>query len=241
MINGRPHHPQTQGSVENANKTFKRRLTALQLETGRPASEWVVLLPQLASIINTSPSRALPRGKTPYDVWFGRRPHWIFEEHERVTQTGDNDDDNEAIDLDDEIDSDAEDVVLTRIEVEVAKNNARLHAQMKKGNSRAIVHEEQSIATLRIPPKNRLKTEAARLPVRILEYEHGQYKLQSQWGRLSGRYQGGELNSITEPSTAQIFGRLIPVEPEFNRGKEVVISLAMAVAKENNWGSIASL
>lgn len=31
------------------------------------------------------------------------------------------------------------------------------------------------------------------------------------------------------------------MEPEFKRGKEVVISLAMAVAKENNRGSIASL
>jgi hypothetical protein len=43
---------------------------------------------------------------------------------------------------------------------------------MKKGNSQAIVHEEQSIATLKIPPKNRLKTEAVWLPVWILEYEH---------------------------------------------------------------------
>jgi hypothetical protein len=31
------------------------------------------------------------------------------------------------------------------------------------------------------------------------------------------------------------------MKPKFNRGKEVVISLAMVVAKEDNYGSIASL
>jgi hypothetical protein len=68
MINGRLYHLQTQGLVENANKTFKRRLIALQLETSRPALDWVALLPQLAIIINTSPSCALPCGKTLYNV-----------------------------------------------------------------------------------------------------------------------------------------------------------------------------
>ena len=131
MINGRLYHLQTQGSVENANQTFKRRLTALQLETGRSALQWVLLLLQLAIIINTSPNYTLPYRKTPYDVWFARRPHWIFEEHERAsaqrngegpsTQPSDN---TEAFFVDDKVDSKAEDMVLTRIESKVAKNNA---------------------------------------------------------------------------------------------------------------------
>ena len=131
MINGCLYHLQTQGSVENANWTFKRRLTALQLETGRSALQWVLLLLQLAIIINTSPNHALPCRKTPYNVQFARRLHWIFEEHKRAsaqrngegpsTQPSDNE---EAFFVDDEVDSEAEDIVLTRIESEVAKNNA---------------------------------------------------------------------------------------------------------------------
>src|SRR2546421_13052119 len=65
------------------------------------------------------------------------------------------------------------------------------HARMIKANSgRSPLFVEGSIATLKIPPKLRLKTEGVRLPVRVLEYKNGQYKLQSRHGRLAGRYQG---------------------------------------------------
>ena len=75
MIRGRAYHPQTQGTVERANRTFKKRLGALQAQKCR--SDWVALLPELALVINTTTSRALPRHKTPFEVWFGRKPHWI--------------------------------------------------------------------------------------------------------------------------------------------------------------------
>jgi hypothetical protein len=32
------------------------------------------LLPLIAWVINTTPSFALPRNTTPYEVWFGRKP-----------------------------------------------------------------------------------------------------------------------------------------------------------------------
>jgi hypothetical protein len=32
MIRGRPYHPQTQGTMEQANQTFKKRLGALQAQ-----------------------------------------------------------------------------------------------------------------------------------------------------------------------------------------------------------------
>src|SRR5271168_4201032 len=68
IVRGRAYHPQSQGAVEIANRTFKRRLTALQLARG--VSTWANLLPELALTINTTTSRALPRNKTPFEVWF---------------------------------------------------------------------------------------------------------------------------------------------------------------------------
>jgi hypothetical protein len=78
MIRGRAYHPQTQGSIEIANRVFKNRLRAHQASTGR--SDWAALMTEIAFRLNTTTSRALPRGKTPFDIWFGRQRRWIQQE-----------------------------------------------------------------------------------------------------------------------------------------------------------------
>jgi len=111
---------------------------------------------------------------------------------------------------------------------------------MIKANSGwSTVFTDGTIATLQIPLKLRLATKPSRLLVRILKYKNGQYKLQSQHGRLAGRFQGGELNSV-EPSISDLLGSRIQTEPEKKAGKEVTIRFPAAVAKENNCGSINS-
>jgi len=170
-------------------------LAAFQLAKG--VTTWVDLLPELAMTINTTTSCALPRNKTPFEVWFGRKPHWITartaQTNNQVNQDNEDEDSDQDYHDDDsnQDDSGDEDLVLTEIETRVAANNARLHARMIKANSgRSPLFVEGSIATLKIPPKLRLKTEGVRLPVHVLEYKNGQYKLQSRHGRLAGRYQG---------------------------------------------------
>lgn len=37
----------------------------------------MALLPKLGLVINTTSTHALPCNKTPYKVWFGRKPCWI--------------------------------------------------------------------------------------------------------------------------------------------------------------------
>ena len=195
----------------------------------------MALLLELALVINTTTTCALPRHKTPFDVWFGRKPCWI------TAGLIDNADDKDQALQDDTNDSsDDEDLVLSEIEARVVANNARLHAQMIKTNSgQSPIFADGTIATLQIPLKLRLATEPSRLLVRILEYKNGQYKLQSRHGRLTGQFQGGELNSI-EPSISNLLGNGIRTEPEKKAGKEVTIKFPAAVAKENNRGSINS-
>jgi hypothetical protein len=79
---------------------------------------------------------------------------------------------------------------------------------IKANSSQSAVFTDGTIATLQIPLKLRLATKPSRLPVQILEYKNGQYKLQSRHGRLAGQFQGGELNSI-KPSISDLLGNKI--------------------------------
>ena len=58
------------------NKTFKIRLSALHTERGI-LRNWVSLLSELQEVTNTTSNRQLPSHITPFEVWFGRKPHWI--------------------------------------------------------------------------------------------------------------------------------------------------------------------
>ena len=125
IINGCAYHPQTQGSVEQANQTFKRRLGALQRERGISNSKWVELLLELAIIINTTSSSALLGKQCPYFVYFGRKPHWIDPTYRLAEPLGlnEDEDDDEGEDVDG-YQSDGDDIVLTEIESWVAEFNA---------------------------------------------------------------------------------------------------------------------
>jgi hypothetical protein len=72
------------------------------------------LLLELALVINTTSTRALPRNKTPFEVFFGRKPRWIGAE---ILEPLEDEDDGMGVkgDSDSELDGD-EDLVLTKIE-----------------------------------------------------------------------------------------------------------------------------
>jgi hypothetical protein len=95
------------------------------------------------------------------------------------------------------------------------------------------------IATLRIHSKLRLKTKSERLAGQILACDYRQYKLMSHHGRISSRFQGDELNEVNSNSVDILSGDIL-MELEYKAGKEVIIPLSLAVARENNQGSITS-
>jgi IS30 family transposase len=71
-IRGRAYHPETQGSVEIANRTFKSRLYAEIMESG--VRNWASRLSEIAETINTTRPSCLRAHVTPFEVWFGRPP-----------------------------------------------------------------------------------------------------------------------------------------------------------------------
>ena len=70
-VNGRPRHPQSQGSVERVNKEIKKVLGALMRKNNDPC--WVKYVPIAQHSINTSPHSTL-ENYSPYRVLFGREP-----------------------------------------------------------------------------------------------------------------------------------------------------------------------
>jgi len=94
-------------------------------------------------VINTTSTQALPQNKTPFEVWFGRKPRWLGIELDTNNNTNNGVDDDIDDDVDANVDDDVDDdntdgnsdPVLTEIEARVVANDARLYAQMIKANS----------------------------------------------------------------------------------------------------------
>ena len=101
IINGRPRHPQSQGSVENANKTLKNAISAWMEENSR--NDWSISLPTITcKCLRQSLSRckviyflhlniafffisdamnlrcSRPTGNAPYALVFGQQPMHNF-------------------------------------------------------------------------------------------------------------------------------------------------------------------
>jgi hypothetical protein len=90
MIRGRAYHPQSQGSIEIANGTLKKRLQDCMASSGR--KDWAALLLDVAFELNTSSCSVLPGRKTPFDIWFGRQRYWITQEQLLDDDTEDDED-----------------------------------------------------------------------------------------------------------------------------------------------------
>jgi hypothetical protein len=89
----------------------------LQRERHIPGSKWVHLLPELALIINTTSSSALPNKASPFFVWFSQKPHFFESDYRQVPPI-------EPKDIKDVFDSDNKDLVFTKIKIKVTKSNA---------------------------------------------------------------------------------------------------------------------
>ena len=194
---------------------------------------------------------------TPYEVFFGRKPHWLTESlldvnNAPVDENGillpqqetASDSDGEASNSgsegsdsdneDHETDTEADNYILTELERQIKQSNARTAARMvKKVGGKMKVYAENSIVSLAIPAKLRLKTEAKRLLCRIIKVVRNRYTLVCSVGPLSGSYTAGQLNEVVAPDESSV-----PMGfPDWKRAK---LTLTKAVQLVNNRGTIAA-
>jgi hypothetical protein len=183
IIRGRAYHPQSQGSIEVANRIFKKRLRAARADTG--IQSWIQLLPLITWVINTTITPALPRGSTPYEVWFGRKPPTDFLDHResarrarvalrgevKSDENGSSESGEDSFFAEEGVEQEevAEEMILSELTKRVAEHTRKQRENMvKRANSKALEYDIQEIATLQIPKQYRFSTESGRILVRVL-------------------------------------------------------------------------
>jgi transposase InsO family protein len=175
IINGRPRNPQAQGSVEVANRSFKAVLRKYQVEFG--TSKFVMFLKPIQLILNTSQTAELPDRKTPFDVWFGRKPGFI---RPKINEIFDGDTNETRMEATNDLEADGfqwvdfreDDIeyerrVLTEAENRVHQHNAHRATRYGKNNPVAPSFAIGDLVTLVVHLRQRLSNESTRLPCRI--------------------------------------------------------------------------
>ena len=117
-------------------------------------------------MINTTATAALPKGNTPYKVWFGQKPPTDFLNHKESASREVESDENSSSEG-------GEDSLFVDEEAEQEEGEEHMRKQrenmVKKANSKALEYDIQEIATLQIPKQYRFGMEMARILVRVLE------------------------------------------------------------------------
>ena len=74
MVEGRSYHPQSQGKVERAHRSFKKRIMHDFLVMGEAGVNWIKSLLDYARSLNQDPKEEIS-WKSPFEICYGRNPN----------------------------------------------------------------------------------------------------------------------------------------------------------------------
>ena len=74
VVNSRPYHPQLQGKVEQAHRSFKKKIMHDLLVMGKVGVNWIKSLPDYARSLNLDPKEELS-WKSPFEIYYRRKPN----------------------------------------------------------------------------------------------------------------------------------------------------------------------
>jgi hypothetical protein len=161
--------------------------------------------------MNTTPLSCLPLRVTLNEVWFGRKA-WgpslkVLDNGDQGTDSEEGEEEEEELNSEDEAFLLFE---LSELNRQVMEKNIRVIKKMvAKGGPKTTFTIGQFV-TLAIPLKNRLSTEACRLPYRIVKIVKSAYALLYTHGLLKGLYQASTLKAVLDGVTFDIPESILP-------------------------------
>ncbi|KAF8850462.1 hypothetical protein BDZ45DRAFT_696722 [Acephala macrosclerotiorum] len=222
IVRGRDYHPENQETVEIANRTFKRRLKAIQTEL------------------------STRKKLTPYEVFYGRPPlQWdtlARVDHYRRAEVADESIERTESDIidfsNDKVTTNDDHVFMTALEKRMANNYLLVADRMVRKRERdQIVVSEQDIVLFEFLKQLRTSLEALTIPVRIIEMKSVAAKLYSQYKLIKGMHL---VSQFTVCPMAGTWDALIPTDISAH-SKAHSITLPKAVQREFGRGPLSAL